>query len=182
MFSVLRTARKSLGKALLALSAVALAACQPSSGPAPSAGANGPVAVALLVPSGSGQASDQLLARSIENAARMAISDLAGVQIDLRVYPTAGQPAQASTAAQQAIADGAQVILGPVFAEEANARRAQAKLLNANLPAFRQSFSTSSGQRTRVRVGPFATAAEAQKAAQQIRRMQLEAVMYQQRG
>ncbi|MBX3633413.1 MAG: SPOR domain-containing protein, partial [Simplicispira sp.] len=69
-----------------------------------------------------------------------------------------------------------------LFAEEANARRAQAKLLNANLPAFRQSFSTSSGQRTRVRVGPFATAAEAQKAAQQIRRMQLEAVMYQQRG
>ncbi len=119
MFSVLRSARKSLGQFVLALSAVALAACQPSVGTTvPQSNA---VPVALLVPSGSGQASDQLLARSIENAARLAISDLGGVQIDLRVYPTAGQPAQASAAAQRAVAEGASVILGPVFAEEANA-------------------------------------------------------------
>lgn len=119
MFSVLRTARKSLGQAALALSAVVLAACQPTVGTTVPQG--NAVPVALLVPSGSGQASDQLLARSIENAARLAISDLGGVQIDLRVYPTAGQPAQAGAAAQQAVAEGATVILGPVFAEEANA-------------------------------------------------------------
>jgi hypothetical protein len=101
------------------LSSVVLAACQPSTGPAVSQGDT--VAVALLVPAGSGQASDQLLARSIENAARLAITDLGGVKIDLRVYPTAGQAAQASAAASQAVAEGAQVILGPVFAEEANA-------------------------------------------------------------
>ena len=69
-----------------------------------------------------------------------------------------------------------------LFAEEANARRTHAKLLNANLPAFRQTFSTQNGERTRVRAGPFETAAEAQKAATQIRSMQLEAVMYRQRG
>lgn len=119
MFSVLRTARKSLGQAALAMSAVVLAACQPTVGTTVPQG--NAVPVALLVPSGSGQASDQLLARSIENAARLAISDLGGVQIDLRVYPTAGQPAQAGAAAQQAVAEGATVILGPVFAEEANA-------------------------------------------------------------
>lgn len=119
MFSVLRTARKSLGQALVALSAVVLAACQPTVGTTVPQG--NAVPVALLVPSGSGQASDQLLARSIENAARLAISDLGGVQIDLRVYPTSGQPAQASAAAQRAVAEGATVILGPVFAEEANA-------------------------------------------------------------
>jgi hypothetical protein len=119
MFSVLRTARKSMGMVVLALSSVVLAACQPSTGPAVSQGDT--VAVALLVPAGSGQASDQLLARSIENAARLAITDLGGVKIDLRVYPTAGQAAQASAAASQAVAEGAQVILGPVFAEEANA-------------------------------------------------------------
>jgi ABC-type branched-subunit amino acid transport system substrate-binding protein len=119
MFSVLRTARKSMGLVVLALSSVVLAACQPSTGPAVSQGDT--VAVALLVPAGSGQASDQLLARSIENAARLAITDLGGVKIDLRVYPTAGQAAQASAAASQALAEGAQVILGPVFAEEANA-------------------------------------------------------------
>ena len=69
-----------------------------------------------------------------------------------------------------------------LFAEEANARRAQAKLLNANLPAFRQTFATKNGERTRVRVGPFATPAEAQKAATHIRSMQLDAVMYRQHG
>lgn len=145
MFSVLRTARKSLGKALLALSAVALAACQPSSGPAPAGGPTGPVPVALLVPSGSGQASDQLLARSIENAARMAISDLGGVQIDLRVYPTAGQPGQASTAAQQAVADGAQVILGPVFAEEANAAGLAASQAGVNVLSFSNNPAIAGG-------------------------------------
>ncbi len=95
MFSVLRRARKSLGKAIFGLSAVVLAACQPSVGAGPAMDPGAPVAVALLVPSGSGQASDELLARSIENAARLAISDLGAVRIDLRVYPTAG-PARPS--------------------------------------------------------------------------------------
>ena len=69
-----------------------------------------------------------------------------------------------------------------LFAEEANARRAQAKLLNVGLPAFRQTFSTKNGERSRVRVGPFASEADAQKAATQIRSLQLDALMYRQRG
>lgn len=122
MLSVLRRARKSLAQFVLGCAAVALAACTPGTGAGPSAGnGSGKVQVALLVPGGSGQASDELLARSLENAARMAISDLNGVQIDLRVYPTAGQPAQAAAQATKAVADGAQIILGPVYAQEANA-------------------------------------------------------------
>ena len=143
MFSVLRTARKSLGKAVLALSALALAACQPTSGPSVSQG--GPVQVALLVPSGSGQASDQLLARSIENAARMAIGDLAGVQIDLRIYPTAGQAAQASAAASRAVAEGAKVILGPVFAEEANAAGLAVASAGVNVLSFSNNPAIAGG-------------------------------------
>lgn len=143
MFSVLRTARKSLGKAVLALSALALAACQPTSGPSVSQG--GPVPVALLVPSGSGQASDQLLARSIENAARMAIGDLAGVQIDLRIYPTAGQAAQASAAASRAVAEGAKVILGPVFAEEANAAGVAVASAGVNVLSFSNNPAIAGG-------------------------------------
>jgi hypothetical protein len=143
MFSVLRNARKSLGQAVLALSAVVLAACQPSVGTTvPSGNA---VPVALLVPSGSGQASDQLLARSIENAARLAITDLGGVQIDLRVYPTAGQPAQASAAAQQAVADGAVVILGPVFAEEANAAGVAVASAGVNVLSFSNNPAIAGG-------------------------------------
>jgi hypothetical protein len=81
-----------------------------------------PVPVALLVPGGSGQASDELLARSLQNAARLAVSDLGGAaRIDLRVYQTAGQPAQAQAMAIRAADEGAGIILGPVFAQEANA-------------------------------------------------------------
>ena len=68
------------------------------------------------------------------------------------------------------------------FGEVANARRAQAKLLNAGFPAFRQSATSPKGEVIRVRVGPYQSAAEAQKAAQQIRRMGLEAVAFRQRG
>jgi ABC-type branched-subunit amino acid transport system substrate-binding protein len=121
MLSVLRRARKSLAHLALGFAAVVLAACTPGTGTGPSAGGSGKVQVALLVPGGSGQASDELLARSLENAARMAISDLNGVKVDLRVYPTAGQPAQAAAQATKAVADGAQIILGPVYAQEANA-------------------------------------------------------------
>lgn len=69
-----------------------------------------------------------------------------------------------------------------MFAEVANARRAQAKLLNIGLPAFRQTFSTPNGERTRLRVGPYPTLAEAQKTAAQIRRLGFEAVPFRQRG
>ena len=126
MLSVLSWARKALGvrKALagatFGLAAVGLAACVPTT-TGPALGAGEAVQVALLVPSGSGQASDESLARSLEDAARLAMADLGGVKVDLRVYPTAGQPAQAASAAAQAVNDGAKIILGPVFAQEANA-------------------------------------------------------------
>lgn len=135
MLSVLRRARKSLGSLALSLAAVALAACTPGAGPAPTSG-SGKVQVALLVPAGSGQASDELLARSLQNAARMAISDLNGVQIDLRVYNTAGQPSQAAAMATQAVAEGAQVILGPVYAQEANAAGVAVAAGGVNVLAF----------------------------------------------
>jgi ABC-type branched-subunit amino acid transport system substrate-binding protein len=131
MLSALTALRKSLRiftpsrRFLVAgIGALALSACVPTGGPrvaGPEVATDGPVPVALLVPGGSGQASDDILARSLENAARLAMADLSGVQIDLRVYNTAGQPGQAQDAAMQAVADGAVVILGPVFAQEANA-------------------------------------------------------------
>ena len=138
MLSVLMRARKSLGQILVAASAVVLAACVPAAGPTAGEGnASGKIQVALLVPAGSGQASDELLARSLQNAARMAISDLGGsAQVDLRVYNTAGQPAQAAAMASQAVADGAQVILGPVFAQEANAAGVAVAGSGVNVLAF----------------------------------------------
>jgi len=80
-----------------------------------------PVVVALMVPSGSGDAQQDALGDSLERAARLAISQMEGVKIDLRVYQTAGNTAKASQAAQQAMSDGAKIIVGPLFAEAANA-------------------------------------------------------------
>lgn len=67
-----------------------------------------------------------------------------------------------------------------LFAEEANARKVQAQLLNANLPAFRQRVDTAKGPRTRVRVGPFATLQQAQATHATLRSMGLEAVVFRQ--
>ena len=64
-----------------------------------------------------------------------------------------------------------------LFAEEANARKVQARLLNANLPAFRQHLETTQGHRIRVRVGPFRTRQETTVAQATLRGMALEAVV-----
>ena len=124
MLSFIETARKSLKLVGFGIAAIALAACQPIPlGGNAGLGANssGPVQVALLVPSGSGSAGDDLLARSLQNAAQLAIADLGTVQIDLRIYSTGGKPAGAQAAAIMAADEGAKIILGPVFAQNANA-------------------------------------------------------------
>ena len=127
MFARLPRRRKVAAQILTLFSMLWVAACQPvsisgdmgSAGPSIDPGA--PVQVALLVPSGSGDPSDDFLSQNLENAARLAISDLTGVRIDLRIYATAANPVQAASVAQQAVADGAQIILGPLYAEDANA-------------------------------------------------------------
>jgi ABC-type branched-subunit amino acid transport system substrate-binding protein len=101
--------------------------------------------VALLVPGGSGQASDALLASSLENAARLAMADLNGVTIDLRVYQTGGNPAQAQAMAVKAIDEGAQIILGPVFAQEANAAGVAAAGRGISVLAFSNNTEIAGG-------------------------------------
>jgi ABC-type branched-subunit amino acid transport system substrate-binding protein len=126
MIAFFEASRKKLRLLVLPLFVFALSACDPAAlgnltnEGGPKIDANAPVPVALLIPRG-GSASDNLLANNLENAARLAIRDLDGVQIDLRVYGTAGTAANASTAAAQAVNDGAKIILGPVYGEAANA-------------------------------------------------------------
>ena len=129
MVSVFGTLRKAgmtgLGRAVaVAASALWLAACDPAamggaSGPAIDPGK--PVQVALLVPRTSGIGGDEILSRDLENAARLAMADLQGVRIDLRVYDTGARPGQAAAAATTAVSDGAKILLGPLRADAANA-------------------------------------------------------------
>jgi ABC-type branched-subunit amino acid transport system substrate-binding protein len=146
MLSVIRRARKSLGQVCLALGAMVLSACVPATGPgtAPS-GQGGSVQVALLIPSGSGQSQDELFGSNLENAARLAMADLSGVKIDLRVYRTGGSPAQASALAKQAVDEGAQVILGPFYSEEANAAGVAVANSGVNVLAFSNNAAIAGG-------------------------------------
>ncbi|MDF1872731.1 penicillin-binding protein activator [Vannielia sp.] len=125
MFARLRTPRRTAVKLLALAAAGLMAACQPialgNGDGGPRINSNDPVPVALLVPAGSGKSGDDLLAKAIENAARLAIADLDGVKIDLRVYNTAGNPSTAAGVAQRAVDAGAKVILGPVYSASANA-------------------------------------------------------------
>jgi len=102
-----------------------------------------PVPVALLVPGGGGNAADDALASSLENAARLAMSELDGVTIDLRVYNTAGNPNQTITATAEAVREGAKIILGPVYAPNAAAAGSAAPGLN--VLAFSNNPSVAGG-------------------------------------
>lgn len=149
MFAFLQPARKALRLLFLSLFALALAACDAGmtggvSRGGPSVDTSKPVPVALLVPRG-GSASDDLLANSLENAARLAMRDLTGVAIDLRVYATAGNAATAASVATQAVNDGAKIIIGPVYAEAANAAGVAAAGAGVNVLAFSNNTTIAGG-------------------------------------
>lgn len=80
-----------------------------------------PVPVALLVPGGGESAELDRIARSIVNSAKMAAADAQGARIDLRVYETGSDPALAAARANEAVAAGAKIIVGPLHADSANA-------------------------------------------------------------
>ena len=146
MFTVCKPV-SNLAKSAIALATAAfLSACVPGpNGGGPSIDTSDPVPVALLVPRGSGQAGDAALAQSLENAARLAMSDLKNVSIDLRVYDTAGSPGTASTVAQQAVADGAKIIVGPVYAQAANAAGLAVLNNNVNVLSFSNNTTIAGG-------------------------------------
>lgn len=145
MLSVFRRARKSLGQLVVGLGALVLSGCV-ATGPGTTPPANGgSVQVALLIPSGSGQSQDELFGANLENAARLAMADLSGVNIDLKVYRTGGSPAQAAALAKQAVDEGAQVILGPFYSEEANAAGVAVANSGVNVLAFSNNAAIAGG-------------------------------------
>ena len=85
----------------------------------PKVDASKPIPVALLVPQSSEGTAQ--IASDLENAARLAAAQLDDLGIDLRVYDTAGDATVAASVAQQAVDDGAKIIIGPLYAEAANA-------------------------------------------------------------
>lgn len=150
MIAFLNAGRKKLRLLMLPFAALLLAACDPAAVGSLATGggvkidANAPVPVALLIPRGGSQ-SDNLLAQNLENAARLAIRDLGGVKIDLRVYGTAGNSSTAANMASQAVNDGAKIILGPIYGESANAAGVAVASQGVNVLSFSNNPTIAGG-------------------------------------
>ncbi len=86
------------------------------------------------------------------------------------------KPAERSTAAPKADELRLVVQVG-AFADVAKARDARLKLEKAGLKTYTQVAETKDGKRIRVRVGPYASKAEADKAAKQIKALDLPAAI-----
>ena len=92
--------------------------------------------VGLLLPYGSKIRGDEALAVSLENAARLAVSDLGYKKIQLLVYATEGNPKIAAQAAKKAVQDGAEIILGPLRSDVANSAAVAVAPLKINVLTF----------------------------------------------
>jgi len=136
-------------RAVLSLSAaaIALAACAtqlgggaptPQPGEPTSANASvgeGQVRVAMILPL-SAQGNAGVAAQSMKNAAEMALAEFKSPNIQLLVKDDGGTPQGAQAGAQQAISEGAEIIIGPLFAQSVSAVGQVARARNIPVIAF----------------------------------------------
>jgi branched-chain amino acid transport system substrate-binding protein len=95
------------------------------------------VKVALLVPLSGKNAS---LGQSMLNAAQMALFDVGYTNFELLPRDTKGTAEGAATAAAEAVQNGAQLVLGPIFAEEVRAAKPAIQGAGLNMIAFSTSW------------------------------------------
>lgn len=100
------------------------------------------IKVAILLPL-SGQ--NAAVGQSMLQAAQLAVFDVGSENFELISKDTAGTPAGASAAATAAINEGAQVILGPLFAEEVKAVKSATAGRGINVLAFSTDWTLAGG-------------------------------------
>ncbi len=147
--------RASFGFVLIASVALALAACapkktktvSPTAQPAASGSSSGsavatqgkvlpagqPVKVAVLLPL-SGRLPQ--IGQQLMNASQLALFDLPQNSIELLIKDSGDTPEMAAQAMQQALAEGAQLALGPLFGNQVRSAANVARGGNVNLIAF----------------------------------------------
>lgn len=112
--------------------------------PGPAAIGTGQVRVALILPlSGAGNAG--LAAQSMKNAAELALVEFNAPNIQLLVKDDGGTAMGAQAAVQQALNEGAEIILGPLFAQSVQAAGQLTRARGVPMIAF----STDSSVATR---------------------------------
>ncbi|HXX08710.1 MAG TPA: penicillin-binding protein activator [Pseudolabrys sp.] len=95
----------------------------------------GQVRVALVLPI-SAQGNAGVAAQSMRNAAEMALAEFKNPNVQLLVKDDGGTPQGAQAAAQQAMSEGAEIIVGPLFAQSVSAVGQVARARNIPVIAF----------------------------------------------
>ncbi|HEY8273413.1 MAG TPA: penicillin-binding protein activator [Pseudolabrys sp.] len=108
----------------------------PAGEPAAAAQAgDGQVRIALILPL-TAQGNAGLAAQSMKNAAEMALAEFKVSNVQLLVKDDGGSSQGAQSAAQQAISEGAEIIVGPLFAQSVSAAGQVARSRNIPIIAF----------------------------------------------
>lgn len=110
---------------------------QPAPAPQPAT-----IKAAILLPLSGPQAE---VGAQLLNAAQTAVFDTAGDDFELLPRDTRGTPQGAAQAARQALADGAKVILGPLFAQEVQAVKPIAAAAGVEVLAFSTDWTVAGG-------------------------------------
>ncbi len=149
-----QTAIKMVAACFLALTTVL--GCSINSGNAPDAsvastGANGQtratgpgVKVAMLLPlTGPGNA--QQVAKALKQAGELALFDFDNPNVQIASKDTRGTPEGAQAAVREAISEGAELIIGPLFANEVAAVAPEAKRVGIPIIAFSSDQKVAGG-------------------------------------
>lgn len=102
---------------------------------AASAIGTGQYKAALILPLSAG-GNAGLAAQSMKNAAEMALAEFSSADIQLLIKDDRGSPQQARMVAGEAMDEGAQIILGPLFAQTVQAAASAARPRNIPLIGF----------------------------------------------
>jgi ABC-type branched-subunit amino acid transport system substrate-binding protein len=115
-----------------------------SAAPAPAAppAGTGQIRVGLILPL-SAQGNAGVAAQSMKNATEMALAEFKNPNVQLLVKDDGGTPQGAQAGAQQAIAEGAEIIIGPLFAEAVRAVGSVARTRGIPVIAFSTDVSVA---------------------------------------
>lgn len=100
-----------------------------------------PVRVALLLPFTSGSDNVKKISQAMSNAAQLAAFESGNERYLLIPKDTEGTPEGAARAAREALDEGAEVILGPLFSESVEAAASVTRLANVPMIAFSSDMS-----------------------------------------
>ena len=119
----------------------ALPGAPDAAGGGPGAIGSGPVKVALILPLTSSNGQPSVVGQSLRNAADLAYADSAANDVTLLVRDDRSSPDSARDAATQALSDGAEIVIGPLFAPDV--REVSKVVHNAGKPMIAFSTDTS---------------------------------------